>query len=77
MKSTRINIHAAKTNLSKVLASLEDDGGEVLICRAGQPVAKITPQPSAKKRKGGQCAGQIWVADDFDTPDGSLFGIKK
>jgi prevent-host-death family protein len=77
MKTERINIHAAKTNLSKVLASLEDDGGEVLICRAGKPVARITPAGRAKKRKGGGLAGQIWLSGDFDAPDGTLFGIKK
>lgn len=75
MPSTKINIHAAKTNLSKVIAALEADGGEVLLCRAGKPVAKITPAPAIGKRQGGQLAGQIWMSDDFDTSDGTLFGI--
>lgn len=75
MTSTKINIHAAKTNLSKVIATLEVDGGEVLLCRAGKPVAKITPAPTTGKRQGGQLAGQIWISDDFDAPDGTLFGI--
>jgi antitoxin (DNA-binding transcriptional repressor) of toxin-antitoxin stability system len=76
MTSTRINIHAAKTTLSRVIAGLEADGGEVLLCRAGKPVAKITPASAPAKRSGGQLKGQIWISDDFDAPDGSLFGIK-
>jgi len=71
------NIHAAKTNLSKLIANLEENGGEVLLCRAGRPVARMTRATGGGKRKGGLLAGQIWVSDDFDTPDGALFGIKK
>lgn len=74
----RTNIHAAKTNLSKLISQLEEEGGEVLLCRAGKPVARMTHVPAkALKRKGGLLAGQISMADDFDMPDGSLFGIKK
>lgn len=73
----KTNIHAAKTNLSKLIAELEENGGEVLLCRAGKPVARMTHvPPKALKRKGGLLAGQIWMADNFDQPDGSLFGIK-
>lgn len=76
MKSTKINIHAAKTNLSKVIAALETDGGEVLLCRANKPVARITAAQPMVKRQGGQLQGQIWISDDFDAPDGVLFGIE-
>ena len=73
----KVNIHAAKTNLSKLVAGLEEDGGEVLLCRAGTPVARITPAGRSKKRTGNLLKGEIWISDDFDTPDGSAFGIKK
>lgn len=73
----KMNIHAAKTNLSRLIAHLEEDGSEVVLCRAGKPVARMTyVPPKALKRKGGLLAGQVWMADDFDKPDGSLFGIK-
>ncbi len=71
----QINIHAAKTNLSKIIAGLEADGGSATLCRAGRPVAQLTACPAPKKRRGGQLRGQIWLADDFDAPDGKLFGI--
>ncbi|MCB1538365.1 MAG: type II toxin-antitoxin system prevent-host-death family antitoxin [Rhodospirillales bacterium] len=70
-----INIHAAKTNLSKIIAGLEDGGEPVTIARAGKPVAVLSPATSPKKRRGGQLRGQIILADDFDAPDGRIFGI--
>lgn len=65
----RINIHDAKTNLSKIIAKVEE-GAEVTICRAGKPVAKIIPAaPNSKRLIPGLLKGQVWVADDFnDTP---------
>ena len=61
-----VNIHEAKTNLSKLLAMVEH--GEVItIAKAGHPIATIQPIVSTKpKRKPGSMKGQIWIADDFD-----------
>ncbi len=59
-----VNIYDAKTNLSKLLADVER-GEEILIGRAGEPIARLSPvlrQP----RELGFAAGQIWIADDFD-----------
>jgi len=37
----RVNIHAAKTQLSALLAQLEDGGEPVVICRNGKPIAEL------------------------------------
>lgn len=75
---TRVNIHEAKSTLSKLVAGIEDGGESVELCRAGKPVARIAPLPAKQKPfVAGLAQGQIWVADDFDafTPaEGVLFG---
>jgi prevent-host-death family protein len=65
----QVNIHAAKTNLSRLLEQVEA-GEEVVIARAGKPVAKLVPfEEGPKKRKLGLWAGQIWYAPDWDSPE--------
>jgi prevent-host-death family protein len=61
------NIHEAKTNLSKLL-ELVEQGEEVVIARAGKPVAKLVPfHPRSRPRKpGGRWKGRIKIAKDFD-----------
>jgi prevent-host-death family protein len=63
-----VNVHEAKTHLSRLLERVER-GEEVVIARAGKPVAKLVPiEP--KKTRGflGKYKGQIWLADDWDEP---------
>lgn len=63
-----MNIHEAKTHLSKILEEVER-GEEVVIARAGTPVARVVPiVPEPPRRKLGQLKGQIWISDDFDDP---------
>lgn len=65
MKKT--NLHDAKTNLSK-LVELVAKGEEVIICKAGQPVAKLVAYRKKKKlRKPGAWEGKGTIAKDFDT----------
>lgn len=60
-----INIHQAKTNLSKILANLSD-GDEVILGKFGKPVAKIVPYaPIKKARKPGILKGKISVSPGF------------
>ncbi len=65
-----INVHEAKTNLSELLRRVER-GEEVVLARAGTPVAKLVPyHTAAEPRRPGRWAGQVWIAPDFDdTPD--------
>lgn len=63
------NIHEAKTHLSKLLERVEN-GEEVIIARAGKPIAKLVPVTPAKlPRVPGIWKGKIWMSDDFDDED--------
>jgi prevent-host-death family protein len=63
-----VNVHEAKTNFSKLLQRVAL-GEEVIIAKAGVPVAKLVPMRVAQgKRPLGLYRGQIWIADDFDAP---------
>ena len=65
---TTVNIFEAKTNLSKLIQIVEN-GEEVVIARAGKPVARLTQlEPVKKPIRFGLMKGQIWIADDFDAP---------
>ena len=67
--AVRYNIHDAKTQLSRIIERVEH-GGEVIISRAGHPVAKVVPLPTARRRTGGgSLAGQISWSDDWDSPE--------
>ena len=59
-----VNIHDAKTHLSRLLADVAE-GEEILIARAGEPVAKLSPI-QRRRREIGFADGQIRIADDFD-----------
>ena len=50
MPETIVNIHAAKTHLSQLIARAEK-GERITIARAGKPVAQLGPAPKAKPRK--------------------------
>ena len=61
-----VNVHEAKTHLSKLLQRVEA-GEEIVIARAGKPAAKLVPFVQSRgPRVGGQWRGKIWIADDFD-----------
>jgi len=66
--TVEVNIHEAKTHLSRLLKRVAT-GEEVVIANAGKPVAKLVPYvPALGPRVPGRDAGLIWVADDFDDP---------
>jgi prevent-host-death family protein len=61
-----VNIHEAKTHLSRLVERVEA-GEEVVIARAGRPVARLVPlRRLTKPRVPGQWRGQIVIAPDFD-----------
>ena len=63
-----INIHDAKTQLSR-LVERASAGEEIIIARAGKPVARLVPlEKSGKPRKPGLLKGKIWISKDFDAP---------
>jgi prevent-host-death family protein len=62
------NIHEAKTNLSRIIDRVEH-GEEIIISRAGTPVAKVVPlNPPAERTGRGSLAGRLRLADDWDDP---------
>ena len=64
-----LNVHAAKTNLSKLLARVAL-GEEIVIAKGGRPVAKLIPYVSAAPPRAlGAFAGKLWMSDDaLETP---------
>jgi prevent-host-death family protein len=63
------NIHSAKTNLSKLLEEVLA-GKEVIIAKAGKPIAKIVAYTEKKKpRKLGLWKGKVWMSPDFNDED--------
>jgi prevent-host-death family protein len=63
-----VNIHAAKTHLSRLIEQVEG-GAEFVIARAGRPVARLVPfEPAARPKKMGLLKGKLRVPADFDAP---------
>jgi prevent-host-death family protein len=63
-----VNIHEAKTHLSRLLGRVER-GEEVIIARAGRPVARLLPFDMKQARRTlGVDRGVFSVPDDFNAP---------
>jgi prevent-host-death family protein len=63
-----VNVHQAKTHLSQLLERVSA-GDEVVIAKAGKPVARLVPLDTAKpKRRLGLLRGHLDVPADFDAP---------
>lgn len=63
---TIVNIHQAKTQLSRLLEQALA-GEEVVIARNGKPLAHLVPIPS-EPRKPGRLKGKIRIGPDLDAP---------
>lgn len=60
------NIHEAKSQLSRLLERAEA-GEEIVIARAGTPIARLTPyRPVPAARQPGRWKGRVSIASDFD-----------
>lgn len=63
-----VNIHEAKTTLSQLLESVLA-GEDVVISKAGTPLARLIPYHTQKKpRSPGLWKGKVTITDDFDDP---------
>jgi prevent-host-death family protein len=73
-----VNIHEAKTQLSKLLEQVQG-GGDVVIAKAGSPIVRLVPYAPPKRKIAPPSAmeGEIWIADDFDEPIDELFDCLK
>ena len=66
--AAKVNTHEAKTNFSKLLARVEK-GEEIIICKAGHPVARLNPIDERRgTRIPGSAKGKVIIRDDFDAP---------
>lgn len=66
--TTVVNIHHAKTHLSKIVDAAAA-GREVIIAKAGRRMARIVPFESGPRPKSfGGLQGRITVPDDFNSP---------
>lgn len=64
----QVNIHQAKTNLSRLVDEV-GEGEVVVLAKAGRPVAKIVPIRGERPiRKPGFLKGKIRIPKDFDAP---------
>jgi prevent-host-death family protein len=63
-----VNIHEAKTQFSR-LVDAATGGEEIVIAKAGKPVARLVPMEHVKVvRRFGGLKGKVRIADDFDAP---------
>lgn len=62
-----LNIHAAKTHLSRLIEEV-GEGGEIVIAKAGRPVARLVPIEKPTKRKLGILKGKLTIPASFDDP---------
>ena len=68
MTTLVFNIHDAKTNLSRIVDDVAA-GKEVVIAKAGKPMARLVPiDLRVKGKKLGLLKGKIKVGDDFNAP---------
>lgn len=65
---TKVNVHEAKTHLSKLLQRVMN-GERIIIAKAGKPVAMLSPIEAAPEpRVPGNDLGKVIIAADFDAP---------
>ncbi len=68
-----VNIHHAKTHLSKLIAAAES-GEKVIIARGGKPAVRLVLVEDAKPSRRdliGSGIGKLWIAEDFNSPETS------
>lgn len=64
----QVNIHEAKTHLSRLLARVRE-GEEITIAKAGKPIARLVPVGERPvQRLPGSAKGKVAIAPDFDAP---------
>lgn len=62
-----VNVHAAKTHLSRLIDEAAA-GEEIVIARAGRPVARLTSLGTAQSPRRPGLLPALWIAEDFDAP---------
>jgi prevent-host-death family protein len=65
--ASEVSVHEAKTHLSRLLRRVAA-GEEIIIARAGKPIAILTAIGKPRRRELGIDEGKFVVPDDFDAP---------
>ena len=66
MKPGKVNIHQAKTHLSRLIEDVAS-GNEVLIAKGGRPMARLVPLGrDATPRRPGMLKGKLKISEDFE-----------
>ena len=60
-------MHEAKSNLSKLVEAVES-GEDIVLARAGTPVARLVPIHPLPRRRLGRWKGKVGMKEDFDAP---------
>ena len=64
----QINIHQAKTQLSRLVEEVAA-GAEIVIAKSGKPMARLVGfRETQRPRKPGALKGKVRIGDDFDAP---------
>lgn len=73
-----VNVHEAKTHLSRLLERVSA-GDDIVIAKAGKPVARLVAIGMPGKRLLGGDAGRVFIAEDFDAalPDDVLDAFER
>jgi prevent-host-death family protein len=66
-----VNIHEAKTHLSRLLARAQA-GEEIIIAKAGKPIAKLVPVSQGQERTPGIVKGRVTEAFFEELPEKEL-----
>jgi len=66
--ATVVNVHEAKTHLSRLLERVAM-GEEIVLAKAGRPVARLVPvTPHVRVRRPGSARNLVRIGPDFDAP---------
>ncbi len=71
---TSVNVHEAKTQLSRLLAEVEE-GACIVIARNGKPIAELVPYVRPSKPEPGLWRGKVTISPDFDDEDARIVGL--
>ncbi|MBQ0894175.1 type II toxin-antitoxin system prevent-host-death family antitoxin [Micromonospora sp. U56] len=66
--AAQFNIHDAETNLSRIIERVEH-GEEIVISRAGTPVAKVIPLRARRRSGRGSLRGRVTLPADCDSDE--------
>ena len=62
-----VDLDDAKVDLTTLIERVRL-GEEIVIAKAGEPVARLVREPSRQPRRPGSAKGRFWMSEDFDDP---------